>query len=82
MKKEKILQILKALDEESKLIGSTELGMDQEEFGEIIEIMLEGNLMTGVKIVRGGMGSALLSIVTNRPKITIMGIEYLEQNSK
>lgn len=82
MKKRLIIKILENLDEESKVPTKEELGIDKESYGEILEIMLEGKLIFGAKVSRGGQGSKVVATWTDGTKITIQGIEYLETNKK
>lgn len=80
MKKEIIIKILDTLDKEGKLVKKDDLKLELEQYGEILEIMQDGNLISDVKITHGG--GKILAINTDRARITITGIEYLEQSKK
>jgi|GEM_PF-4553072 len=77
MKKKKILEILDELDKKSRLKPKEELELELEEYAEILEIMTDDGLLSGVQISRV-MGKR--QFINLNAKITIQGIEYLEQN--
>lgn len=80
-KKEIILKILTSLNSNSKVPSQDELGLDKEQYGEILEIMQHDNLIFNATVTRGGIGSKVVSVLTNNTKITIKGIDYLESNT-
>jgi hypothetical protein len=79
-KKESIIKILDSLNENSKVPPANELGLDQEGYGEILEIMQQDNLIFGANISRAGQGNKVHMVFTDGTKITIRGIDYLEKN--
>jgi hypothetical protein len=80
MKKQKILQLLEGMDRESELMTSDEVELVKEEYIELLEIMQESNLISGLVANRGGIGNKIISSNTNNVRITIKGIDYLEDN--
>ncbi|MBZ9635515.1 iron-containing alcohol dehydrogenase [Clostridium sp. FP1] len=81
-KKDKVIEILKKLDLESKMPTGIELSIDKDEYGDLIDSMLEDGLISGIKPVRGGAGNKVLMIPLDRYKISIRGMDYLECNTK
>jgi len=77
MKKKIILDILTELDEQSKLKTDQELKIKLEEYQEILEIMIQGRLINGIEVVKVSGGKRVMK---SSPKISMLGIEYLEQN--
>lgn len=80
MKKELILKILNELDKNNKVLSQEEVECDNEQYGETLDIMLESNLITGVEVKRVG-NEEKYSILMAHPKITLSGIEYLQQST-
>lgn len=80
MKKELVIKILKSLDEKSEVPFKEDLGLDLEQYGELLEIMQQGNLIFGANITRAGQGNKVTMVFTDNIKITVNGIEYLENN--
>lgn len=80
MKKELILKILNELDKNNKVLSQEEVGICNEQYGQILEIMVESHLITGVGVKSVGI-QGKYSILESHPKITLSGIEYLEQSS-
>ena len=79
-KKELILKVLDSLNSASKVPSKEELGLDKEQYGEILEIMQHDNLIFGATITRSGQGNPVQFAWTDNVKITIRGIDYLEKN--
>lgn len=80
MKKQKILQLLEGMDRDNELMSNEEIELVKEEYIELLEIMQESNLISGLTVNRGGMGNKVISCNTNNVRITIRGIDYLEDN--
>ncbi|MNC01362.1 YjcQ protein [compost metagenome] len=71
-----------AMDQESfdlQGLSSEILGISDAKKTAILEIMLDENLMTGIKIKRGAQGDVTIS--GNSPRITLAGLNYLSENS-
>jgi hypothetical protein len=81
MKKEKVIKILRNLDEKSKMPLIEELEIDKQEYGDLIDAMLDEKLISGMKPIRGGIGSKVQMLHLDSYKISIRGMDYLEQNS-
>lgn len=79
-KKELILKILDGLNAESKVLSKDELGLDKEQYGEILEIAQHDDLIFNVNVKRAGVGNKVHFVITDNAKITVKGIEYLESN--
>lgn len=79
-KKENIIKILSSLNENSKVPTNNELGLDEEQYGEILEIMEHDNLIFGTNITRAGQGNKVQMVWTDNTKITVKGIDYIEKN--
>lgn len=81
MKKELLLKILSKLDKESILLSKEELGLNIEQYGELVEILTKSRLIEGITVNRVGM-EGRFQITSLHPHITVMGIEYLNNNLK
>ena len=80
MKKKLILKILDELDKKNKILSKEEIEVDEEQYGQIFDIMLESHLISGVDVKRVGI-EGKYSISEIHPKITLSGLEYLERNT-
>ncbi|MBU3112236.1 YjcQ family protein [Clostridium lacusfryxellense] len=80
MKKELILKILNELDKNNRFLSQEDVKCDNEQYGQILDIILESNLITGVEVKRVG-NEEKYSIKASHPKITLSGIEYLQQST-
>lgn len=80
-KKELIIKILEGLNDNSKLLRSGDLEITEELWNEIIDILMHDNLIFGLNFSKP-YGRERNRILYNHEdaKITIRGIEYLEQN--
>lgn len=80
MKKKLILKILEELDKNNKILSREEVEIDEEQYGQVFDIMVESYLISGVEVKRVGTeGKYIISQM--HPKITLEGIEYLERNT-
>ncbi len=79
-KKELILKILDSLNSASKVPSKEELNLNLEQYGEILEIMQQDNLIFGASVIRAGQGNTVQFAWKDNVKITIRGIEFLENN--
>lgn len=55
--------------------------IDNEKFVNILEAMQDDGLIKGLKVIRGGVKNNVLSLNKDNIKITIKGMEYLNENS-
>lgn len=60
----------------------TDYGIELEEFGSVVEMIQSEGLIVGAKIQRAGKGSKIVYAFTHQAKITMKGLNYLEENSK
>lgn len=79
MKKKLILKILNELDKNNKILSKEEVNADNEQYGQIFDIMIESHFISGVDVKRVGT-EGKYSISGIHPKITLNGIEYLERS--
>lgn len=79
----KLLKILRtSMDYEEfdkELISNTALGISEAKWEYIIEMLVNDGYITGVTVQR--MMGDVANIKINRPRITLKGLEYLEENS-
>lgn len=80
-----IYKILKAfernMDTEEpdwECIGAEQLGVSQQRWKHIIEMLVNAGYVDGIKIVSMADGTQVCFI---RPRITLKGLEYLEENT-
>ncbi|MBN1051617.1 hypothetical protein DV092_06045 [Clostridium botulinum] len=81
-KKEIILKILEGLNENSKLLNINDLGIEEELWNEVIQILVYDNMIFGLNIKPYGNKGEVLILGRESAKITIRGIEYLEHNKQ
>lgn len=80
-KKEIILKILNGLYENSKLLRSGDLGITEELWNEIIDILMHDNFIFGLNFTKpAGRDRHKYLLNPEDAKITIIGIEYLEHS--
>jgi predicted transcriptional regulator len=80
-KRKIIFSILKELDKGEHEPTALNYDISTEEFGDIVDMMLRDGLITGGKVIRGGMGHKALMTFLNTAKIEMKGLDYLEENS-
>ena len=56
-------------------------GIEKEEFANIIEMMEGEGLIKNSSVIRGGLGNKAHVIFIKDAKITMKGLDYLEENS-
>ena len=83
MSKRKIIySILKELEIGSFEPKATDYDMSEAEFGDVVEMMENDGLIKGSAVTRGGRGNEAKLVFLNTAKVTIKGLDYLEENSK
>lgn len=77
-KKELIKEILKSIE---KVNEPTFIDYDltKEDFGNLVDLMVDENLIKDATVIRGGIGNKVQIVFLNTAKITMKGINYLEQ---
>lgn len=75
-KKEMVVKFLKELDNSDRAMSMEELGLDQNKYVHLLEIMQMDKLIYGVYILK--FRKQIIAIKTDNIKITLSGIEYLE----
>lgn len=58
-----------------------DFGITKEQYGAIIEIMLDCKLIKGAKVKRAGRGHLVVSVFTSQAKIDVGGFKFLEENT-
>lgn len=81
-KKEIILKILEELNENSKLLSKDDLGITEELWNEVVQILDHANMIFGINIRSFGNQGQVMILGRETTKITISGIEYLEHNKE
>lgn len=56
-------------------------GIELEDFGTIVEIAKSNGFIENAAVSRGGRGNKVQLVLLNNARITLNGLEYLEQNS-
>lgn len=78
--KEKLIDILTNLNEHNIVPDMTTLNIDLQEYGDVIDNMINTGLSDGTKPIRDKQFNKVLYIPFDDFIITIKGIEYLEKN--
>ncbi len=81
-----IYQILKTLRDatsysefDTDFISPETLGINRELWTSIMEMLVEEGYIAGISVKRGAQGDVVLSV--SSPRITLKGLEYLNENS-
>lgn len=80
-KKKIIYSILKELNDDNTQLKSETYNISREEFGSLLEMMQDENLIKDTIITRAGQGNKIIFIHLTNTKIKLKGIDYLEDNS-
>lgn len=76
-----IFSLLKEIKENESEPKAKDYGLQISEFGDIVDMMLDEKLITGAGVSRGGRGNVALVVFLSGTRITLKGLEYLEENS-
>lgn len=76
-----IYSILKEIKGNKSEPKAEDYGLETAEFGDIVDMMLDENLIKGASVSRGGGGNVALIVFLKDAKITIKGLDYLEDHS-
>ena len=55
--------------------------ISKDEFGDLIEIIDNEDLIKGASVLRGGIVNHVQAVLLQSAKITMKGLDYLEENS-
>jgi acyl CoA:acetate/3-ketoacid CoA transferase alpha subunit len=80
-KKKIIYSILKEIEKGDSEPRAGDYEINQNEFGNLIDLMQNDGLIIGATVTRGGMGHNVQIVFLNTAKITMRGLDYLEENS-
>lgn len=81
-KRKVIYSILKELEAEKSEPKAEDYNISLAKFGDIVDMMENDGLITGSAISRGGRGNEAKVVFLNSAKVTIKGLDYLEENKK
>ena len=76
-----IFSILLEIKKNESEPKAEDYGLETAEFGDIVDMMTNEELITGAGVSRGGRGYVARTVHLNGAKVTIKGLEYLEANS-
>lgn len=81
MNRDKIkYSILKEV-EKGKIPRAIDYELSQEQFGNIVEEMLEKDYLDNVYVIRAGIGNIVKSVLFKSPKIKSNGYKFLEDHN-
>lgn len=80
-KRKIIYSILKEIEKSENEPRAEDYDISTAEFGDIVD-MMEGELIKGSAISRGGSGNRPLIVYLDGATVTLEGLEYLEGNNK
>lgn len=79
-RKKLVYSILKELEQGNEP-KQKDYELDLEQWGEISELILDEGYARNIKVTRAGIGNKVVMVWYNTAKITMKGIEFLEENS-
>jgi hypothetical protein len=79
-RKKLIYSILKEI-EQGNVPKQSDFDLELEQWGELAELIRDEEFTKNVTVQRGGIGNKVVYAWLDRAKITLKGIEFLEQNS-
>ena len=80
--KKVIISLLAELrDDEEKKPHWDDYGISKEKFASIVEMMVDEGLIKNASISRGGIGNKAQAVFLNNAKVTLKGLDYLQDNS-
>ena len=77
-KKELMCKILKSLND-NKEPKASDFNVDLELFGDVVEMMQSNGLIKNATVERGGIGKKVVFTHLGHAKITLGGLNHLEQ---
>lgn len=80
-RKKIIYSLLKEIENNEVEPKAKDYGISITEFGDIIDMIEEEGLIKGSEVTRGGQGNKELIIYLDQAKISMKGLNYLEENS-
>ncbi|PLR69108.1 YjcQ family protein [Bacillus sp. UMB0893] len=75
-----IFSILKEV-EKSEYPTFADYDISKDQYGDIIDLMISNKLVSNASVVRGGRGNKVQMIFLDKAKITLQGLDYLEENN-
>lgn len=82
MNREKIkYSILKEIEKGESIPKYEDYGISKEEFGEIVELIIEDELIKDGEVKRMGIGSKVGYVFLAKARLTSKGYQYLKENS-
>jgi len=79
-KRKLIYSILKEIDNGNEP-SFNDYDVTLEQLGEVVEMMASGNLIENATVQRGGIGNKVIYTHLKHTKVTIDGLQYIEDNS-
>ncbi len=80
-KRKIIFSILKEIEKGEIEPKAEHYGISDAEFGDIVDMMEYEKLIKGSGVARGGRGNEARVVFLKGAKITLKGLEYLEENN-
>lgn len=75
-----IFSIVKEISEDN-IPHASDYGISDDKFADLLEIAQEAHLIKNVKVLRGGRGNVVQSLMIDNAKVTFEGLQYLHDNS-
>jgi hypothetical protein len=81
--KKVIISLLAELrnDDEEKKPHWDDYGISKEKFASIVDMMMDEGLIKNASISRGGIGNKAQAVFLNNARVTLKGLDYLQDNS-
>lgn len=79
-RKKIIYSILKELEQGNEP-QRTDYDLDLEQWGELAELIRDEGLAENISVTRAGLGNKVMMVWYKPIKITMKGLDYLEENS-
>lgn len=79
-RKKLIFSILKEIEKGNRP-SHEDYGLSLEEFGGLIEIIIDDKLIKNGSVIRAGIGNKVKGYLLNHAQITLKGEEFLKENS-
>ena len=80
-KKRIIYSILKEIEKGENEPRFTDYDINLDEFGDLVKLIQNDELIKGASVIQGGMGNHVQMVLLDSAKITMKGLNYLEENS-
>jgi hypothetical protein len=81
MSKQKLMySILKEIEKGNRP-SQLDYDITKDEFGEIIELLLDEGMLKNASVIRGGIGNKVQGVLLNGSRIGMPGLNFLEEKS-